>query len=177
MKRQLFALTTATLLASGAAFAAAGMSAVPIGSHGFVTVQQNDRSEDRSANINERESEIRNRIDRGISDGRITRQEAHRLYDELSQIEARERAPAATDASADGRAGRSTTTSTVLRRTFDTRCATISYARINGATINAATDRRLFAFSYCPLLHESPPGDSRGRAANAVRPRPLRATR
>ena len=92
MKRQLFALTTATLLASGAAFAAAGMSAVPIGSHGFVTVQQNDRSEDRSANINERESEIRNRIDRGISDGRITRQEAHRLYDELSQIEARERA-------------------------------------------------------------------------------------
>ncbi|HSD00050.1 MAG TPA: hypothetical protein VLI21_14180, partial [Casimicrobiaceae bacterium] len=95
----LFALTTATVLASGAAFAA-GMSTVPIGSHDFVNVQQNDRSEDRSANINERESGLRNRIDRGISDGRITRHEAHRLYDELSQIEAKERA-----ARANGRIG------------------------------------------------------------------------
>ena len=68
MKRRLFALSTAALLASGAAFAA-GMNAVPIGSHGFIAVQQNDRSEDRSGNINERESQIRNRIDRGISDG------------------------------------------------------------------------------------------------------------
>ena len=99
MKRQLFALTAATLLASGVAIAG-GMNAVPGVSPGFIAVQQSDRSEERSANINERESQIRNRIERGISDGRITRQEAHRLYDELSQIEAKERA-----ARANGRIG------------------------------------------------------------------------
>jgi hypothetical protein len=99
MKRHLFALTTATLLASGAAFAAATNNA-PASSHGFIAVQQNDRWDDRSGNINERESRIRNRIDRGISDGRITRQEANRLYGELTQIEAKERA-----ARADGRIG------------------------------------------------------------------------
>ena len=93
MNRTFFAFSVAALFASNAAFAGAPfVSNVRVGSPGFVAVQQYDRWDDRSANINERESEIRNRIDRGISDGRITRQEAHRLYDELSQIEARERA-------------------------------------------------------------------------------------
>ena len=78
------------LLASSAAFAATSASNAAI-SRGFVTVQQYDRWDDRSINISERESRIRARIDRGINDGRITRHEAHRLYRELGDIEAKER--------------------------------------------------------------------------------------
>ena len=80
-------VVAAALLASSAAFAATSTSI----SRGFVTVQQYDRWDDRSININERESRIRGRIDRGINDGRITRREAHRLYRELGDIEAKER--------------------------------------------------------------------------------------
>lgn len=80
-------VVAAALLASSAAFAATSTSI----SRGFVTVQQYDRWDDRSININERESRIRARIDRGINDGRITRREAHRLYRELGDIEAKER--------------------------------------------------------------------------------------
>ena len=102
MNRTFFAFSVAALFASNAAFAGTAFvsSNVRVASPGFVAVQQYDRWDDRSANINERESRIRERIDRGISDGRITRQEAHRLYDELSQIEAKERA-----ARANGRIG------------------------------------------------------------------------
>jgi hypothetical protein len=91
MKRTLSVLATAALLVSGGAFAGS-TGAGHIGAHGFVAVQDYDRWDDRSANINERESRIRNRIERGINDGRITRREANRLLRELSAIEAKERA-------------------------------------------------------------------------------------
>ncbi len=78
------------LLASPAAFGAASATNAVL-PHGFVNVQHYDRADERSASINEREARIRARIDRGINDGRITRGEAHRLYRELGDIEARER--------------------------------------------------------------------------------------
>jgi hypothetical protein len=94
MKRKLFALTTAAMLASGVAFAGgpAGIAHARVTPDGFVAVQYYDRWDDRTANINEREARLRNRIERGINDGRITRREAHQLFSELSSIEAKERA-------------------------------------------------------------------------------------
>jgi hypothetical protein len=52
----------------------------------------NDRWDDRSATINEREARINARIQRGLRDGRITNREARRLYNELADIEEKERA-------------------------------------------------------------------------------------
>jgi hypothetical protein len=49
-------------------------------------------SDDRSAAIDERESRITERIQRGMNDGRITHREARRLQRELHAIEAKERA-------------------------------------------------------------------------------------
>ena len=94
MNRTFFAFSVAALFASNAAFAGTAFvsSNVRVASPGFVAVQQYDRWDDRSANINERESRIRARIDRGINDGRITRGEANRLYRELRDVEAKERA-------------------------------------------------------------------------------------
>ena len=96
MKRNLFALTTAAMLASGVAYAGGpvGIAHARITPDGFVAVQYNDRydrSDERAASVNEREARIRNRIERGINDGRITRREAHQLFSELSAIEAKER--------------------------------------------------------------------------------------
>ena len=54
--------------------------------------QQQDRWDDRAVGINEREARINARIQRGMSDGRINEHEARRLYRELRDIEARERA-------------------------------------------------------------------------------------
>ena len=88
-KRKSLALAVA-LLASSAAIGATS-TANPVIPRGFVAVQQYDRWDERSANVNEREARIRSRIDRGINDGRITRREAHRLYRELGDIEAKER--------------------------------------------------------------------------------------
>ena len=53
---------------------------------------QNDRWDDRAQTINEREARINARIQRGMSDGRINDWEARRLYGELRDIEAKERA-------------------------------------------------------------------------------------
>jgi len=97
MKRNLLALTTVGMLASGIAYAAqpVGVAHARITPDGFVAVQyydRYDRSDERTASINEREARIRNRIERGIEDGRITRHEADRLFGELSAIEAKERA-------------------------------------------------------------------------------------
>jgi hypothetical protein len=98
MKRILFALATASVLASGTAIA--GATTVHPVSHDrsgmFVPVQyyvdyaRGDN--DRSASINEREARIRERIQRGMNDGSITRWEARRLFRDLGSIEAKERA-------------------------------------------------------------------------------------
>lgn len=103
MRSVLIALATTGLLASGAS--AAGTASYPSNhefSSGFVAVQYYDRSDDRLGNINERESRINTRIQRGLNDGRITNREARRLYRELSDIEAKERAFRA-DGRIDGR--------------------------------------------------------------------------
>jgi len=107
MKKMLIALSTAAMLSSGAVLAGTTMSAsnVPVGLQGFVAVQQYDRSDDRLASINEREARIRDRINRGINDGRITRREARQLYRELGDVQAKERAFRA-DGRIDGRESR-----------------------------------------------------------------------
>jgi hypothetical protein len=50
------------------------------------------QQDDRAAAINERESRITERIQRGMNDGRITDREARRLQRELDAIQAKERA-------------------------------------------------------------------------------------
>jgi hypothetical protein len=94
MRYTLISVATAAVLASGAAFA--GTTNVQnhemrIGNAAIIPVQY-DRWDDRGANINERESRINARIQRGIESGRITEGEARRLYRELRDIEAKERA-------------------------------------------------------------------------------------
>jgi len=93
MRKTLIALAAAGALASGATGAAG-----PIGQQrnhdvrsGIVAVQY-DRWDDRGGNINEREGRISERIQRGQRDGRVTDREARRLYRELADIEAKERA-------------------------------------------------------------------------------------
>jgi len=107
MKKTLIALSTAAMLSSGAALAGTTMSPsnVPVGLQGFVSVQQYNRSDERLASINEREARIRDRINRGINDGRITRREARQLYRELGDVQAKERAFRA-DGRIDGRESR-----------------------------------------------------------------------
>jgi hypothetical protein len=103
MKGTLIALATAGVLASGAAFAGTTTTqgdAFP--SATIIPVQYYARGDDRSANINEREARINARIQQGRNDGRITDREARRLYRELADIEARERAFGA-DGRLDGR--------------------------------------------------------------------------
>ena len=94
MRYTLITVATAAVLASGAAFA--GTTNVQtrethLGNAAIIPVQYN-RWDDRGANIDERESRINAWIQRGIEDGRITDREARRLYRELRDIEAKERA-------------------------------------------------------------------------------------
>jgi hypothetical protein len=93
MNRTLIAIMTAGLLASGAAVAGSVRS-VSDDHSGMVVAVQNgyDRSDERSASINEREARIKSRIQRGMSDGSLADREARRLYRELGNIESRERA-------------------------------------------------------------------------------------
>lgn len=49
------------------------------------------REEERSANFNDREARIGDRIERGTGDGPITDREAYRLQRELRHIHAKER--------------------------------------------------------------------------------------
>jgi hypothetical protein len=102
MKALLIALTTAGALASGTALASPVVehASQHNGPDAFVRVQYYERSQARAEDINAREARIRNRIERGIDRGRITDREARRLYRELNDIEARERA-----FRADGRIG------------------------------------------------------------------------
>jgi Skp family chaperone for outer membrane proteins len=90
MKKTLLALAAAGVLASTGAVAANGHD-----THGPVVApvqyHDGDRWDDRSAAVNERESRINERIQRGIRDGRINEREARFLQRELSQIESKER--------------------------------------------------------------------------------------
>jgi hypothetical protein len=89
MKKTLIALAAAGMLASTAAMA---QSYQPY-QHDTPRYSQNEqRWDDRAASINERESRINARIQRGINDGRINEHEARRLYREMRDIEAKERA-------------------------------------------------------------------------------------
>jgi hypothetical protein len=93
MRKTLIALATAGALVSSVA--AAGTMAGQQRSHDFdsgIVGVQYDRWDDRAANINEREGRISERIQRGQRDGRVTDREARRLYRELADIEAKERA-------------------------------------------------------------------------------------
>ena len=108
MKNTLIALATAGVIASGSA--AAGTTTVQVnGSAAIVPVQYTQytdrpaysdpnadpnayRSDDRLATINEREAQIKARIERGLNNGRITNREARILYRQLASIEAKERA-------------------------------------------------------------------------------------
>ena len=54
--------------------------------------QNDDRWDDRAAGVDDREARINARIQRGMNDGRITEGEARRLYRELRDVEAKERA-------------------------------------------------------------------------------------
>jgi len=94
MNRTLIAIATAGLLTSGAVVAGqTNMYAPEADHHDLVAVQYGyDRSDDRSANINEREARIKDRIQRGMHDGSLTDREARRLYRELGDIEGKERA-------------------------------------------------------------------------------------
>lgn len=95
MKTTLIALATAGVLASTAAAAANPVVRVDSRVAPMIAVQyhQNDNHwEDRSASINDREARITERIQRGMSDGRITEREARRLQRELNAIESKERA-------------------------------------------------------------------------------------
>jgi hypothetical protein len=95
MKRTLIAIATLGILGSGVANAA-GTTAVQTDrdfrSPMLIPVQQYDRWDDRSVTVNEREARINARIQRGLRDGRITNREARRLYNELADIEEKERA-------------------------------------------------------------------------------------
>ena len=88
MKSTLIALAAAGMLVSTAAVAQQPYHRDQPQQHW----SQNDRWDDRSASINERESRINARIQRGINDGRINEHEARRLYRELRDVEAKERA-------------------------------------------------------------------------------------
>jgi len=94
--KTLIALATAGVLASTAA-AANPAAAVRVDSRVApliaVQYQHNENHwDDRSASINDREARITERIQRGMSDGRITDREARRLQRELNAIESKERA-------------------------------------------------------------------------------------
>ena len=92
--KTLIALATAGVLASTAIAAGAADSRVDrqFNSPVMTPVQYSDYRDDRAAAIDERESRITERIQRGMNDGRITNREARRLHRELDAIEAKERA-------------------------------------------------------------------------------------
>jgi len=89
MKMTLTAWAAAGVLASTAA-AGTAAAAAPQHDPAFAPVQY--RAEERAQNIDEREARINARIERGRRDGRITDREARRLYRELHDVEAKERA-------------------------------------------------------------------------------------
>jgi hypothetical protein len=102
MKKTLIALATAGMLAAGVAGAATTAAAHRgVDSQMLSPVQYapnvapnvvEDRWDDRSVAVNEREARIRARIERGMNDGRITPREGRRLMRQLTALEYKERA-------------------------------------------------------------------------------------
>ena len=91
MKTTLIALAAAGMLASTVAAAQSYQYDNPRWNQNDRWAQ-NERWDDREAGVNEREARINARIQRGMNDGRINDYEARRLYRELRDIEAKERA-------------------------------------------------------------------------------------
>jgi len=95
MKRILIAVAVAGAIASSGAMAGTPTSGAQheLGTPTFVPVQYyQHRTDDRQAQINEREARIEARIQRGLADGRLTEWEARRLQRQLNDIQAKERA-------------------------------------------------------------------------------------
>lgn len=96
MKRLLIAVAVAGAIASGGAMAGNTTSGAQheLGTPALVPVQyyQQHRTDDRQAQINEREARIETRIQRGLADGRLTEWEARRLQRQLNDVQAKERA-------------------------------------------------------------------------------------
>ena len=100
MKTTLIALAAAGIVASGPAAAAPSGEATLLTPVQYMQYNQpynqqysqdRDRWHDRTQSVNEREQQLTDRIQRGISDGRLTDREARRLFRELNDIEAKER--------------------------------------------------------------------------------------
>jgi hypothetical protein len=107
MKKSLIALATVGVLASGAAAADTYVVRTDNGTVRAYAVQHDYRYDNRNWNdgrnfsIDQRQANIRDRIQRGIDNGRLNNREARRMMRELNEIQAKERA-----FEADGRLGR-----------------------------------------------------------------------
>ena len=114
MKKSLIALATAGVLASAAAAADTFVVRTDDGKVRAYAVQHDQRydrrwdgddynypNDGRNFSIDQRQDNIRNRIQRGIDTGRLNNREARRLLRELNYIESKERA-----FESDGRLGR-----------------------------------------------------------------------
>ncbi len=92
MKRTFILLAACGLV--GTATLAGAASAQPA-SHRvgpFVAVQYDQRQSERQATIDDREARLRTRIEHGMRDGGITREEGRRLFRDLDGIHRKERA-------------------------------------------------------------------------------------
>jgi hypothetical protein len=104
MRKTLIACATIGVLASAAAWGDTGLRAEPrASSPEMIRVQYAqpspqyvqpapERWDDRALGINEREARIKDRIHRGLSDGRITDREGRWLLRQLASVESKERA-------------------------------------------------------------------------------------
>ncbi len=102
MRKTLIACATIGVLASGAAWGDTGLRMdARVGSPEMVRVQYAqpsyaqpapERWDDHALGINEREARIKDRIHRGLDDGRITNREGRWLLRQLASIESKERA-------------------------------------------------------------------------------------
>ena len=100
MKKSLIAVAAASVLASGLAAADTLVLRTDNGNVRAYAVQHdprydnrwNDGHDRRNFSIDQRQANIRDRIQRGIDSGRLDRREARRMIRELNDIEAKERA-------------------------------------------------------------------------------------
>ena len=92
MKRTFILVVACGLIASGTALGANFERFPGYGDRAFVPTQYEQRQADRQATIDDREARLRARIERGMHDGGITREEGRRLFRELDNIHRKERA-------------------------------------------------------------------------------------
>ena len=102
MRKTLGACATIGVLASGAAWGDTGLRMeTRASSPEMIRVQYaqpspqyapRERWDDRALSVNEREARIKDRIHRGLNDGRITNREARWLLRQLAGVESKERA-------------------------------------------------------------------------------------